>query len=174
MATSIAKDGEKAGRGLEGMGAGAEKAERSVDAATKSISDRIRRLTRDSQRELAALAATSSGGAGSASAVEYEAALRGANTAKLQPQIAALRELQQQTDALAAPLITPVFEDWKGGKYKIISFYAKRARGLMARFAIDKKITRPEQLKDFDSEGYTFEPKGSDDGRWLFRRRIAD
>jgi cytoplasmic iron level regulating protein YaaA (DUF328/UPF0246 family) len=79
-----------------------------------------------------------------------------------------------QTDALAAPLITPVFEDWKGGKYKIISFYAKRARGLMARFAIDKKITRPEQLKDFDSEGYTFEPKGSDDGRWLFRRRIAD
>jgi hypothetical protein len=79
-----------------------------------------------------------------------------------------------QTDVLAAPLITPVFEDWKGGKYKIISFYAKRARGLMARFAIDKKITRPEQLKDFDSEGYTFEPKGSDDGRWLFRRRIAD
>ncbi len=79
-----------------------------------------------------------------------------------------------KADALVAPVITPVFEDWKGGKYKIISFYAKRARGLMARFAIDKKITRPEQLKAFDSEGYAFEPKGSDDTHWLFRRRTAE
>ncbi len=79
-----------------------------------------------------------------------------------------------KADALVAPVITPVFEDWKGGKYKIISFHAKRARGLMARFAIDKKITRPEQLKDFDSEGYAFESKGSDEHHWLFRRRIAD
>lgn len=78
-----------------------------------------------------------------------------------------------RSDALAAPVITPVFEDWKGGQYKIISFYAKRARGLMARYAIDHKITRPEQLKDFDSEGYGFEPKGSNDDRWLFRRRAA-
>ena len=76
-------------------------------------------------------------------------------------------------EALIAPVITPVFEDWKGGKYKIISFYAKRARGLMARYAIDHKITRPEQLKAFDSEGYAFEPKGSDESRWLFRRRVA-
>jgi len=45
---------------------------------------------------------------------------------------------------------------------------------LMARYAIEKKITRPELLKDFDSEGYAFEPKGSDDSHWLFRRRIAD
>ncbi|MEO0313915.1 MAG: peroxide stress protein YaaA, partial [Pseudomonadota bacterium] len=79
-----------------------------------------------------------------------------------------------KTDSLVVPVITPVFEDWKGGKYKIISFYAKRARGLMARFAIEKKITRPEALKDFDSEGYAFEPKGSDDSHWLFRRRIAE
>ncbi len=79
-----------------------------------------------------------------------------------------------KADALVSPVITPVFEDWKGGKYKIISFYAKRARGLMARFAIDKKITRPEQLKAFDSEGYAFEPKGSDDTHWLFRRRTAE
>lgn len=79
-----------------------------------------------------------------------------------------------KADALVAPVITPVFEDWKGGKYKIISFYAKRARGLMARFVIDKKITRPEQLKDFNSEAYAFEPKGSDESYWLFRRRIAE
>ena len=76
--------------------------------------------------------------------------------------------------SLVVPVITPVFEDWKGGKYKIISFYAKRARGLMARYAIEKKITRPELLKDFDSEGYAFDLKGSDDRHWLFRRRIAD
>ena len=48
---------------------------------------------------------------------------------------------------LVVPVITPVFEDWKGGKYKIISFYAKRARGLMARYAIEKKITKPHQIK---------------------------
>jgi cytoplasmic iron level regulating protein YaaA (DUF328/UPF0246 family) len=79
-----------------------------------------------------------------------------------------------KASSLAVPVITPVFEDWKGGKYKIISFYAKRARGLMARFAIEKKITRPESLKDFDSEGYAFDPKGSDDSHWLFRRRIPE
>ena len=104
MADGMVREGERAGKGLEGMGAGAEKAERTVDAATKSISDRIRRLTRDSQRELASLAASSSGGAGSASSVEYEATLRGANVAKLQPQINALRELQAQAESLSAAM----------------------------------------------------------------------
>src|SRR5579859_6827980 len=47
---------------------------------------------------------------------------------------------------LEAPVITPVFEDWKGGRYKIISFHAKRARGLMARFAVEHRLGRPEQL----------------------------
>lgn len=76
--------------------------------------------------------------------------------------------------ALAVPVIAPVFEDWKGGKYKIISFYAKRARGLMARYAIDKKITRPEQLQSFDVEGYAYAPENSDESSWVFRRKIAD
>jgi cytoplasmic iron level regulating protein YaaA (DUF328/UPF0246 family) len=73
---------------------------------------------------------------------------------------------------LDAPVVTPIFEDWKGGKYKIISFYAKRARGLMARYAALKGITVPEKLKAFDSEGYAFEPNLSDDRTWIFRRRI--
>ncbi|MDP1238490.1 peroxide stress protein YaaA, partial [Klebsiella pneumoniae] len=47
---------------------------------------------------------------------------------------------------LKAQVISPVFEDWKGGKYKIISFYAKRARGLMARYAAEKNISQPEKL----------------------------
>ena len=75
---------------------------------------------------------------------------------------------------LTVPVITTVFEDWKGGKYKIISFYAKRARGLMARFAIDKKITKPDQLKKFDREGYAFDVAHSTQSSWVFRRRLAD
>jgi uncharacterized protein len=72
---------------------------------------------------------------------------------------------------LDRPVITPVFEEWKGGGYKIVSFFAKRARGLMARYAIEHKLTKPEQLKDFDSEGYAFDAKASNEARWIFRRR---
>ncbi len=72
---------------------------------------------------------------------------------------------------LPVPVIAPVFEDWKGGKYKIISFHAKRARGLMARYAIEKKITAPDKLQAFDVEGYVFAPAASDDLRWVFRRK---
>jgi cytoplasmic iron level regulating protein YaaA (DUF328/UPF0246 family) len=75
---------------------------------------------------------------------------------------------------LAAPVITPVFEDWKGGRYKIISFHAKRARGLMARYAVENRFDTPEQLKTFDSEGYAFDEDASNDSTYVFRRRIAD
>jgi len=74
---------------------------------------------------------------------------------------------------LAAPVITPVFEDWKGGRYKIISFYAKRARGLMARYAVENRIAEPEALKAFDVDGYAFDAAASNDSTWVFRRRIA-
>lgn len=73
---------------------------------------------------------------------------------------------------LAAPVIDCVFEDWKGGKYKIISFYAKRARGLMARYAITNRIDRPEGLKGFDLEGYGFDADASEARRLVFRRRL--
>jgi cytoplasmic iron level regulating protein YaaA (DUF328/UPF0246 family) len=75
---------------------------------------------------------------------------------------------------LDAPVITPVFEDWKGGRYKIISFHAKRARGLMARYAVENRVDKPEQLKTFDSEGYAFDAKASNDSTYVFRRRVAD
>jgi hypothetical protein len=70
-------------------------------------------------------------------------------------------------------LIQPVFEDWKNGKYKIISFYAKRARGLMTRYAVLNRLTEPEALKDFDDDGYAFAPEASDKSSWVFRRRLA-
>lgn len=68
-------------------------------------------------------------------------------------------------------VIQPVFEDWKNGKYKIISFYAKRARGLMTRYAVVNRLEEPEGLKGFDYDGYAFEPSVSDDRSWVFRRR---
>ena len=58
---------------------------------------------------------------------------------------------------LDGQLIKPVFLDEKGGKFKVISFYAKKARGLMSRFIIQNQLTKPEQLKDFNLEGDFFE-----------------
>lgn len=74
---------------------------------------------------------------------------------------------------LRGRMIQPVFEDWKGGKFKIISFYAKRARGLMTRFVLENQLQQPELLQQFAAEGYCFEPSVSDDERWVFRRRVA-
>jgi cytoplasmic iron level regulating protein YaaA (DUF328/UPF0246 family) len=74
---------------------------------------------------------------------------------------------------LTVPVITPVFEDWKGGQYKVISFFAKRARGLMVRYAAMKHITNPEKLKAFDTEGYQFDIRSSDEQTWVFRRKVG-
>lgn len=74
---------------------------------------------------------------------------------------------------LRGRVVTPVFEDWKGGKFKIISFYAKRARGLMARYVIENRVAEVDDLKDFDLEGYAFEATASDPDRLVFRRREA-
>jgi cytoplasmic iron level regulating protein YaaA (DUF328/UPF0246 family) len=75
-----------------------------------------------------------------------------------------------QPKRLAVPVIHPVFEEWKDGKFKIISFYAKRARGLMARYAAEKSVVDAEQLKKFKVEGYAFDKKVSTDSNWVFRR----
>ena len=75
---------------------------------------------------------------------------------------------------LSVPVISPVFEDWKNGKYKIISFYAKRARGMLARYAAVHQIRDPEQLKQFDVDGYAYVPEASNDSSWVFRRKVAE
>ncbi|AXE30860.1 peroxide stress protein YaaA [Chromobacterium phragmitis] len=75
--------------------------------------------------------------------------------------------------ALNAAIVTPVFQDKKNGQYKIISFYAKRARGLMARWAAERGVVDPEQLRGFDSEGYAFDPAASSETHWVFRREPA-
>ncbi len=71
---------------------------------------------------------------------------------------------------IASKVITPVFKDLKNGQYKIISFYAKKARGLMVAYALQHKITQAEQLKGFASAGYHFAKELSDDKQWVFIR----
>lgn len=71
---------------------------------------------------------------------------------------------------LVGSLIKPVFLDEKNGKYKIISFYAKKARGLMSRFIIQNKLTKPEQLVDFNLEGYDFDAGLSAKNELVFKR----
>ena len=63
------------------------------------------------------------------------------------------------------------FEDWKNGDYKIISFFAKRARGAMARYAIQNRLETPEGLKSFDLDGYRFAPAASTADTFTFRRK---
>lgn len=75
-----------------------------------------------------------------------------------------------QPKALNARLITPVFKDFKNGQYKIISFYAKKARGLMSRYIIQSRIDAPEAIKAFDLEGYYFSPEQSKGDTWVFLR----
>jgi hypothetical protein len=74
------------------------------------------------------------------------------------------------TEALPGNILTPVFEDLQKGTYKVVSFHAKRARGLMARFAIRERLQDPEGLKAFGEEGYAFDKAASDGARWVFRR----
>ena len=75
-----------------------------------------------------------------------------------------------QAKKFNARIVTPIFKDFKNGQYKIISFYAKKARGLMSRYIIDHRIAEPEQIKEFDSDGYSFSPDMSQGDNWVFIR----
>lgn len=79
-----------------------------------------------------------------------------------------------KTKQLNAQIITPIFKDEKNGTYKIISFFAKKARGLMSRYIIQNKLTQPQDIKGFDLAGYYFDNNGSTENEWLFKRDSAD
>jgi cytoplasmic iron level regulating protein YaaA (DUF328/UPF0246 family) len=72
--------------------------------------------------------------------------------------------------AIAVPIIAPVFEEYKNGNYKIISFFAKKARGMMARYCAENRISKVSELKQFNWDGYQFCSESSDESRWVFRR----
>src|SRR3569833_640667 len=75
--------------------------------------------------------------------------------------------------ALTGRVIDCVFEEWRPGGWKIISFSAKKARGRMARYAILKRVETPRKLENFNLEGYAFDPAASEADRLVFRRRTA-
>ena len=72
---------------------------------------------------------------------------------------------------LKAEIVTPVFKDWKNGEYKMISFFAKRARGLMSRWMIEHKVERLGELQKFDIDGYQYSPELSSPENPTFLRR---
>ena len=75
--------------------------------------------------------------------------------------------------ALKGRVVECVFQEYKDGHYKIISFFAKKARGLMARYAITHRLRTPEQLQAFDAEGYAYASSESTPERLVFRRKAA-
>lgn len=76
---------------------------------------------------------------------------------------------------LDAEIITPAFKDYKNGDYKMISFFAKKARGLLSRYIIENKLTNVEDIKNFDVAGYSFSPEftaqNKDPNTWTFIRK---
>ena len=75
-----------------------------------------------------------------------------------------------QPKELGCPVIAPVFQDAKDGKYKIISFFAKRARGLMARYVVENRISDPADLRGFNLDGYRYYAADSKADKPIFRR----
>lgn len=78
-----------------------------------------------------------------------------------------------KSKSLSHEIITPVFRDFKNGQYKVISFFAKRARGLMSRYIIQNRIDQPEDLKSFNLGGYKISKKLSSDKEFVFTRKQA-
>ena len=76
-----------------------------------------------------------------------------------------------KSKSINGEIITPVFKDYHQGKYQIIGFYAKKARGLMARHIIDEQIDEVEQIKNFDREGYNYDASLSSQTDWVFTRK---
>ncbi len=72
---------------------------------------------------------------------------------------------------LRAPVVQPVFKEIKGAKSQIVSFLAKKARGMMARYITERRIEAPEDLKGFDVAGYKFDAKASHGSQWVFSRK---
>lgn len=75
-----------------------------------------------------------------------------------------------RTDLLEGPVITPVFKEVKAGVAKVVGFSAKRARGMMARYMIDRRLETPEELKTFNADGYRYQNDLSTESQWVFTR----
>jgi uncharacterized protein len=76
-----------------------------------------------------------------------------------------------QPKVLSGDIITPVFKDYHKGTYKILAFYAKKARGYMASYIVKNRINSPEALQGFNTDGYRFNDNFSTDTQWVFTRK---
>jgi len=76
-----------------------------------------------------------------------------------------------KTKEINGEIITPAFKEYKNGEYKMIGIYAKKARGLLSRYIIQNQLSNPEDIKNFDEEGYKFNKKLSKGNNWVFTRR---
>ena len=74
-------------------------------------------------------------------------------------------------ELLPARLITPVFKDYNNGSYRVLSFFAKKARGAMASFIVKNRINRPEDIKEFNADGYRYDPDLTNSQQWVFTRK---
>lgn len=74
------------------------------------------------------------------------------------------------TKKLKARIITPAFKEYKDGQYQMVSFFAKKARGLMSKFIIQNQISDPEEIKTFDLEGYYYNNQLSKTDNWVYTR----
>jgi uncharacterized protein len=76
-------------------------------------------------------------------------------------------------ELLPGAVITPVFKDFSNGSYKVLGFFAKKARGYMASFIVRNRINKLDQIKDFDVDGYKFNGNFSTEGQWVFTRKAG-
>jgi cytoplasmic iron level regulating protein YaaA (DUF328/UPF0246 family) len=75
------------------------------------------------------------------------------------------------TKHLPGQIITPVFKDYNNGSYRVLSFFAKKARGAMASFIVKERIKKPDDIKQFSEDGYIFNESFSTDDQWVFTRK---
>jgi hypothetical protein len=68
-------------------------------------------------------------------------------------------------------VINPVFKDYNNGAYKVLGFFAKKARGLMANYIVKNRINQADDLKSFDSDGYSFNKTLSNENNWVYTRK---
>ena len=77
------------------------------------------------------------------------------------------------TSKLPGKVITPVFKDYSKGTYKVLGFFAKKARGLMASFIVKNRINKPDDIKAFSEDGYQYNQSYSTDNQWVFTRKAS-
>ena len=78
-----------------------------------------------------------------------------------------------ETSKLKANVITPVFKDYKNGKYKVLSFFAKKARGMLSAHIIKNQLKDPDDIRKARIDGYRFSANESDEKKWVFLRKRA-